>query len=215
MIGDKLTYHSTYKQTTSLVLDTLKDQLNKEHRICIAVGGESGCGKTSLTYALLKDIEEATNLRGFIFHADDYFILPPKDNHNQRLEDISNVGTQEVQLELLDTHINEFKKGKSNLKKPLVIYDENVILEEHVNCLEYDFCLVEGTYVMLLEEPNYKLFMEINYHDTHDLRIKRARDIIDDFTEQVLEIEHQIVKKHRQMAALSIDKKYNITNLKK
>ena len=215
MIGDKFIYHSTYKQITNLVMSELKDKLNKEHRICISVGGESGCGKTSLTYALLKDIEEATNLRGFIFHADDYFILPPKDNHNNRLEDISNVGIHEVKLKLLDTHINDFMNGKTNLKKPLVIYDENVILEEHINCLDYDFCLVEGTYVMLLEKPNYKVFMEVNYKDTRASRIERGRDIIDDFAEQVLEIEHQIVKKHKELANISMDKKFNITNLKK
>jgi uridine kinase len=215
MIGDKLIYHSTYKQITNLVMSELKDILNKENRICISVGGESGCGKTSLTYALLKDIEETTNLRGFIFHADDYFISPPKDNHNNRLEDISNVGIHEVKLKLLDSHIDDFMKGKTVLKKPLVIYDENVILEEHVNCLDYDFCLVEGTYAMLLEKPNYKVFMEINYQDTRALRIQRARDIIDDFAEQVLDIEHQIVKKHKQLANISMDKKFNITNLKK
>lgn len=215
MIGDKLIYHATYKEITKGVIHELKDKLNKQHRICIAVGGESGCGKTSLTYALLKDIEEVTNLRGFIFHADDYFVLPPKDTHNKRLEAILNVGTQEVKLKLLNTHIEEFIKGKTNLKKPLVIYDENVIIEEHVNSMDYDFCLVEGTYAMLLEKPNYKLFMEINYRDTRAARIERARDITDDFAEQVLEIEHQIVKKHIELADVSIDKKFNITILKK
>lgn len=212
MIGDKLTYHSTYKHITSLVINELKDKLNK--RICIAVGGESGCGKTSLTYAFLKDIEEATNLRGYIFHADDYFILPPKTNHNNRIDAIANVGVHEVQLELLDSHISEFKNSETKLKKPLVIYDENVILEEFVNSLDYDFCLVEGTYVMLLQNPDYKVFMDINYNDTRALRIQRARDIIDDFAEEVLEIEHQIVKKHKDLATISMNKAFQITKLK-
>lgn len=212
MIGDKLTYHSTYKNITDLVISELEGTIN--NRICIAVGGESGCGKTSLTYALLKDIEDATNLRGFIFHADDYFILPPKTNHNNRLDDIANVGVHEVQLELLDSQINQFKTGEAKLKKPLVIYDENVILEEFVNSLDYDFCLVEGTYVMLLQNPDYKVFMDINYNDTRALRIQRARDVIDDFAEEVLEIEHQIVKKHKDLANISMNKTFQITKLK-
>ena len=214
MIGDKLTYHSTYKHVTSLVMNDLKEKLNNKHRICIAVGGESGCGKTSLTYALLKDIEEATKLRGFIFHADDYFILPPKDNHNNRLESIANVGTHEVQLKLLDTHLSDFKKGETKLNKPLVIYDENVILEEFVNSLDYDFCLVEGTYTMLLENTDYKVLMDINYKDTRASRIERARDIIDDFSEKVLEVEHEIVKTHTDLADITVDKTFQITKLK-
>ena len=212
MIGDKLKYHATYKQITNFVISQLDDKLNAKHRICIAVGGESGCGKTSLAYALLKDIEAVTKLKGFIFHADDYFMLPPKDNHNHRLEDISNVGTHEVKLKLLDSQIHEFKKGKENLIKPLVIYDENVILEEQISCLDYDYCLVEGTYAMLLEEVNYKIFMETTYHDTRHSRIERARDVIDDFAEKVLEIEHQIVKKHKDLASIIIDKHFKLTN---
>ena len=215
MIGDKLTYHSAYRHVTVFVLSQLRDRLNRKDRICISVAGESGCGKTSLTYALLKDIEQETNLRGYIFHGDDYYKLPPKDNHNQRLKDISNVGDKEVQLSLLDTHIKEFKNGKGHLVKPLVIYDENIIVEEHINCKDYDFCLVEGTYAMLLKAPDYKIFMETTYTDTRHSRIERARDIVDDFAEKVLEIEHQIVKKHKKFADITVDKNYKLTNLNK
>ena len=212
MIGDKITYHSNYRPITDFVINKLLNKFNNHQRICVSVGGESGCGKTSLTYALLKDIEKATKLRGFIFHADDYFVLPPKDNHNLRLQDLSNVGTKEVRLELLETHIGDFKMGKTNLVKPLVIYDENLIFEEQINSSDFDFCLVEGTYAMLLEKPDYKIFMESTYKDTLHSRIERARDMIDGFSDKVLEKEHQIVKSHKVLANLVIDKNLKITN---
>ena len=48
MIGDKLAYHSGFKQTNNKIIDTLRSQLLSGQRICIAIGGESGSGKTSL-----------------------------------------------------------------------------------------------------------------------------------------------------------------------
>ncbi|WP_339916731.1 hypothetical protein [Yeosuana marina] len=212
MIGDKIAYHAAYKPVTDFVINKLKDKLNKRQRICISVGGESGCGKTSLTYALLKDIEATTNLRGFIFHADDYYVLPPRDTHNLRIEDFSRVGTNEVKLNLLEININEFKNGNTDILKPLIVYDENVILEERINSMDFDFCLVEGTYAMLLENSDYKVFMDITYEDTRPVRIQRARDIIGGIAEKVLEIEHEIVKTHKVLADVVIDKNIKIIN---
>lgn len=213
MIGDKLTYHSAYKNITRFVISELKDILTKENRICISVGGESGCGKTSLAYALKIDIENATGRKGYLFHGDDYFKLPPADNHNNRLEDIENVGVNEVNMDILDTHILEFKKG-SPIVKPLVIYEENIIVTEQVNGSEFDFCIVEGTYVSLLRNIDYKLFVETTYIDTYSLRLQRARDLMTDFNEQVLEIEHQITKSQCKLANIVIDKDLNIKTKK-
>ena len=213
MIGDKLTYYSSYKDITNFVISELRDNLINNNRICISVGGESGCGKTSLAYALQKDIEKNTGLRGFLFHLDDYFKLPPTDNHNNRLENIKNVGVNEVKTDMLDTHILDFKKRISVIK-PLVIYEENIIITEPVNSGEFDFCVVEGTYVSTLTHPDYKIFIETTYLDTRKSRIKRGRDPINDFNEQILEIEHRIIKPHYKFANVIIDKDLNILNKK-
>ena len=200
MIGDKLTYHSNFKVISDEVITHLKDQFLNKKRICIAVGGESGSGKTSLAYALFLDIEKQLGIKGFTFHGDDYFHLPPKDNHNKRLTDIKNVGVDEVNLTQLDQHIRLFLNDEKRLKKPLVNYGENTINEEIIYPKDYDFCIVEGTYTMLLKEPSYKIFIENSYADTIENRIKRGRDILDDFSEQVLEIEHKIIKVHVTLA---------------
>lgn len=202
MIGDNLIYHPEYKPVGNVVIAEIEKQMLKGERLCIAVGGESGSGKTSLAYALYVDIQKFFGVQGFLFHGDDYFLYPPKDNHNRRLEDISTVGTNEVNLELLSANILEFKKNENLVTKPLVNYDENKILEEKINPADFHFCLVEGTYSMLLENIDYKVFIETNYKDTKTSRLKRARDIIDDFNEGVLEIEHNIIKEHRKFADL-------------
>lgn len=200
MIGDKLIYHSNFKDTTDAIIAELKDLLLSKERICIAVGGESGSGKTSLAYALLKDIETELDLKGFLFHGDDYFKLPPKDNHSKRLEDLENVGPSEVNTELLDIHLKHFINNEGDLEKPLVNYAENSIGKEIIQIASFDFCIVELTYAMLLEKPTYKIFIENSYIDTKGNREKRARDIMDNFNESVLEIEHNIIKKHFKYA---------------
>lgn len=204
MIGDKLAYHSGFKQTNNKIIDTLRSQLLSGQRICIAIGGESGSGKTSLAYALLLDIENSLGLKGYLFHGDDYFFLPPKDNHNQRLKDIANVGSSEVDLELLDKHLSSFLSNKGHINKPLVHYENNSIGCETIDSSRFDFCIVEGTYTMLLKNTTYKVFIENSFIDTKSNRVKRARDIMNDFNEKVLEIEHNIINEQSKYANLLV-----------
>ncbi|WP_422107153.1 hypothetical protein [Winogradskyella sp.] len=204
MIGDKLTYHSNYRKVTDKIMSRLNKELTTKACVCIAVGGESGSGKTSLAHALHLDIEKKLSLKGFLFHADDYFIRPPKDNHNKRLEDIGNVGVEEVNLDVLDEHIRMFINKADLIEKPLINYNENYISKEIIQPSDYDFCIVEGTYVMLLQEPHFKVFIKKTYKDTMANRQRRARDLINAFNENVLEIEHHIIKAHSKLANMIV-----------
>lgn len=210
MIGDEISYYPEYKQITDFVIKNIVSIKNPDSKLCISVGGESGCGKTSLAYALQKDIEKSTGLKGMIFHLDDYFYLPPADNHNARLKDTNLVGMNEVNMELLDSHLIHFKQKEDILNKPLINYNQNKILSENISCVEFDFCIVEGTYVNALNTPDYRIFMETTYLDTRKPRVVRARDLINDFNEQVLKIEHLIIKPHYKLANIIIDKYLNI-----
>jgi len=215
VIGDEIIYHKGYEKITDFVIEKLASIQKSDSKLCISVGGESGCGKTSLAYALQKDIENNTGLKSFIFHLDDYFKLPPTDNHNARLNDISKVGSNEVNLDLLDSHLIHFKEKSRILNKPLVDYHQNKILKEHISCSEFDFCIVEGTYASLLKNPDYKLFIKTTYLETLNSRIERSRDIINDFNKKVLEIEHQIIRNHKGLADVIIDKDLRISKPKK
>lgn len=211
MIGDQLTYYDEYRKISEYVIERLQDRLEKGERLCISVGGESGCGKTSLAYAIKLDIERQLGLNGFLFQGDDYFYLPPAKNHQARLDNLGHVGMQEVNLKLLDENLAAFKQVAHKVVKPLVNYEENVLLQEQLDPMQFDFCLVEGTYVSALEQPDYKVFIKSTYLDTHTLRIMRARDLLNEFNERVLEIEHSIIKEHQKWADLIVDKELNIS----
>ena len=105
-----------------------------------------------------------------------------------------------------------FSINFNNIKiiKPLVNYSENRIGQEILNASEYDFCIVEGAYASILKNPDFKIFMNLTYIDTKKNRFKRARDIMNEFNEQVLNIEHLIIKEHYKLSNMIIDSKLNI-----
>ena len=63
--------------------------------------------------------------RAAVLYQDDYFVRPPRTNHEFRLLDIhANVGPQEVQLDLIAEHIAAFRAGR-DVVAPLVDYPGN------------------------------------------------------------------------------------------
>lgn len=210
MIGDIVELKSHHYPPARKIVELVQESIeNKEGTFSFTVGGESGSGKSTLSLAIEKVLEEE-GYNTFIFHIDDYFKLPPEDNHKQREADLANVGPQEVNLKLLQKHIDEVKGGIEHLRKPLVHYRENQIREVIVEFDDVDVIIAEGTYATLLDHIDCKVFMLRNYHDTYENRMKRARDHMTPFVEKVLEIEHGILKEHPSMADILVDKEYNV-----
>ena len=207
MIGDRIEIRPEYLDISDKILHHFPEEyFNDSNAVCIAIGGESGCGKSTLSLALKKTLSQH-NINSVVLHQDDYFFLPPKTNHNNRIKSISNVGVEEVNLELLDRHISIIKKRSSDiLLKPLVNYQNDEILEERMSIDKVNVIIVDGTYAMLLKEADFKIFMLRNFKETKEYRIARGRDIISSFNEEVLEIEHQIIKGHKDKAHYIIDK---------
>ena len=210
MIGDQITYLPEMKPLAMAIVKELDDLLQSGSKFCIAIGGESGCGKSTLAHALQMEIDALFKLKGYIFQMDDYFKLPPKDNHEAREQNIEHVGSHEVNLTLLNAHISAFKKGKPVIEKPLVDYHKNTIGLEVVDFANVRYCIAEGTYTCLMSEVDCKLFMEVSYKDTEVFRRKRNRDSMSSFNDKVLAIEHEIIKTHNALADIIIDKNLKI-----
>lgn len=210
MIGDNIIVKNHHMPPAGKILDRVGKRLeNRTGVFVFTVGGESGSGKSTLSLAMKTLLEERGN-KTFIFHMDDYFRYPPQDNHQKRLEDISWVGPGEVNLELLQEHVDKVKEGTGMLRKPLVHYRENLIREVIVEMDDIGVVIVEGTYTTLLENIDCKVFMLRNYIDTYEARVRRGRDQLIPFNEKVLEIEHEIIHKHADLADILIDKNYNV-----
>jgi uridine kinase len=185
------------------------DIANRE-RTVIGVAGESGSGKTrtagELAYYLRRRGLMAREL-----HQDDYFHRPPRTNHEHRERDLSSVGPQEVNLALLAEHVAAFRAGARDVVGPRVVYPENrFALDRRFDFAGTRALVVEGTYVLTLPDLDVRVFLEATHVDTRERRRKRARDIEAPFVERVLEIEHEIVKRQREVADIVIDRRFMV-----
>lgn len=211
MIGDKIVLKPYYLPPAHDIVDLIHHQITSNDEVfTISISGESGCGKSTLAMAI-KLVLEGIGKESHIFHMDDYFKLPPTSNHNQRVEDINNVGPQEVNLELMRKHIADAKLRPVSMIKPLVHYKENDIRQEIIYLNTVDVIIIEGTYTSLLDEVDCKVFIDRTYIDTLQNRSDRAREEMTEFIENVLEIEHQIIKKHKILADVILGKDYSVT----
>ena len=131
---------------------------------------------------------------------DDYFVFPPKTNHEMRKRNIEQVGPYEVKLDFLDSNLRSFKRGESPIYKPLVIYDEDRITTEEMDVSNLDALIAEGTYTTRLEYADVHVFIDRDYKATLEARKKRARDKFEPFIVDVLEREHQIIRQQKARA---------------
>jgi uridine kinase len=205
MIGDKLVITDYHRQGAAQVYEVVKPRLDSSPGpMSVTVAGESGSGKSEIAHCLAELIEK-DGKTAIVLGQDDYFKLPPKSNHEKRLQDISWVGPGEVRLDLLDENITNLKEHPDRpVKKPLVYFDENRIDSETVEPKKRDVIIAEGTYTSLLENVDIRAFINRNYRQTKKARLKRARDPDVDFLEKVLEIEHQEISKHKARADVVI-----------
>jgi uridine kinase len=209
MRGDILIITENHKkaalQSMPFILPKFKEA-NKP--FIITVAGESGAGKSEIAECIAKEFENI-GIKSFIFQQDDYFVYPPRSNTKKREEDINHVGIYEVRLDLLEEHCKAAYECRK-IEKPLVIFEENKIDTEEVDLCNYQVFIVEGTYTTALENVDIHVFIDRDYIDTKGARLKRSREKQDQFLEQILKIEHEIISKHKNRAHIIITKEYNV-----
>jgi len=179
-----------------------------ESRITVSIAGESGAGKSELAAETAR-LLEVQGLHTAILQQDDYFVFPPKTNHEMRRRNIEQVSEYEVKLDFLDSNLRSFKRGESPIYKPLVIFGENRITTEEMDVAELSVLITEGTYTTLLRFVDLRVFIDRDYTQTMETRERRGRDRLEPFVTEVLEREHRIISKHKSQADIIIAADYN------
>jgi uridine kinase len=201
MIGDKLIIEQHHIDRAAEINDLLAGRL--QDRFVITVAGESGAGKSELAYEIYRQLNER-GIKTDVLQQDDYFVFPPKTNHEMRRRNLEQVGPYEVKLDLLDSNLRSFKRGESPIFKPLVIYDQDRITTEEMDVADLKVLIAEGTYTSLLTFADVRVFIDRDYRQTLEARKRRARDRWEPFIEDVLEREHQIISRHKTRADLVV-----------
>ncbi len=209
MIKEETEIKHEYTLLGKQICDTVLPLAKLKEKTVIAVCGESGSGKTVTATSLRMELKKC-GISSLILHLDSYFKLPPKDNHRQRLTGLEWVGAQEVNLDLLQEHVNAFKVGADTITIPVVDYSSNCFEELKLDLTAQDVLIIEGVYSFLLDGINFGIFMERNYKQTKENRQKRNREVYDAYVEKILEIEHQIIAPLIAKADMVIDVNYTI-----
>lgn len=201
MIGDKLIIEPCHTERAEEICGIITKFINPGFTMSVA--GESGSGKSELAVEIARILNE-TSVPAGILQQDDYFVFPPKTNHEMRRRNIEQVGPYEVKLDYLDSNLRSFKRGESLIYKPLVMFDEDRITTEEMDLSDIQVIIVEGTYTSLLRFLDFRIFINRDYHQTKEARERRGRDKLEPFLLKVLELEHNIIKEHKLKADLII-----------
>ncbi len=210
MIGEKIDRTKLNEAAANDLLSVFT-ALRTTPKLVLAIAGESGSGKTHMAIALEASFG-SSGIKTEVLHMDDFFKLPPKLNHQNRLQDFNSVGPAEVDLERLNQILSSFKNNASIINAPLVDYNKDQIEDHEVNLKDVQVLIVEGTYSFYLNAIDFHLFMSRNYKETLELRSKRNRgnEVNDPFIERVLEREHDLITATRVKADAWIDFHFNL-----
>ncbi|MFB6290449.1 MAG: hypothetical protein ABEJ25_01795 [Candidatus Bipolaricaulia bacterium] len=207
MLGDELVIKDHHTERARKIATILEERFSGEDNFVITVAGESGSGKSELATEIAR-INEENQLPTGILQQDDYFVFPPKTNHEMRKKNIDQVGTYEVKLDFLDSNLRSFKLGTDSVYKPLVDYKADKITTEVKEVGKFRALIAEGTYTTTLTFADFRIFIDRNYRDTYEDRKRRGRDKLEPFIEDVLEREHEIISSHKDRADLLITSDY-------
>jgi uridine kinase len=193
------------RSLASMVIDRLR--LPREGRVVIAVAGESGSGKSTTATSLGRELSTSGIPTGLI-HQDDYFLRPPRTNHEYRLLDLRHVGPHEVDLELMQSHVDAFLAGRDVVEGPAVDYPANRFVTRRLDFAVLQALIVEGTYVFRLRGIDARIFLDATHVDTKEHRRIRNRDIDAPVIDRILAIEHEIIALEAQRADIVIDRDF-------
>ena len=210
MRGDVLIIQEWHRKAGLKAAQLIIPQIEQSAgKFTITVAGESGSGKSEIAEVIAEALAEK-NIKTVILQQDDYFIHPPKTNENTRRKDIDWVGANEVHLDIMDQNLKDFKEGKAQITKPLVIFEEDRIIEETINIEEFKVAIAEGTFTTTLNQVDCRVFIDQTYHETKKARLLRAREEQDDFLETVLKIEHKVISSHKRIADFIVTSDYDV-----
>ena len=198
-------------------------EMKKEgRRVILAVGGESGAGKSEvaeyLRFALKGEGIEALTLPG-----DAFFLLTPANNHLARVKAYDKgqlaeyLGPGEIDFDRLEAAIRLAADQKNN--EILVPSDcrrldsrryENVPMD----LTGSDVIIVDLTYSLLLKDADIKAFFQSDFkkrlNEIRERNIARDPDQDFSFIEKVLTIEHEIIQGMKKDANLIITDNYEV-----
>ena len=110
MLGDVLLITDNHRKAAEQIVSRLGK--SESDKVVIAIGGESGAGKSELAHVVSRRLKERGELAK-ILHIDNYYKVSPAERAKSRMEHgIESIGLSEINWYLLGQHIDGFRESK-------------------------------------------------------------------------------------------------------
>lgn len=207
MLGDVLLIEEKHKQAAKAIVE----QINKMDgdKIVIAVGGESGSGKTELGHEIAR-LLKTQNTPAKIMHIDNYYQTSPQErNPWRKAHGVESIGYTEYDWDQINQNLAEFHSDAEEVIMPCIdlLTDQEDQLTTSFKGLKY--MVIEGLYAVQAA-ADVRIFIDLTYHETKKAQLLRGKENVDKWRMQVLEQEHKIVRSLRALANLVVDKNYQV-----
>lgn len=195
MIGDRLVITKRHLDITENLFAAIVKKYVDE-RLVIAIGGESGTGKSEVASCLQHKLYKEKKLRGKIIHLDDYFNVNWQDrNTSRKKKGIDSVGIREINWSKLRRVVKIFKRGIGKLYVQRIHMFTNSIEYVITSNKNIDILIVEGLYANHLKRKDIGIYLEGSIEETYKFRKERGKENPDDeFRQKILKKESKEIK---------------------
>jgi uridine kinase len=210
MLGDILLITDDHRKAADQIVDRLGDI--KADKFVIAIGGESGSGKSELAHVIARRLKDKGELTK-ILHIDNYYKVPPRERTEWRKKHgMESIGLSEIHWDLINQNIAEFRESKQAVLPCIdLLTDQEDKLITNFEGIKY--LIVEGLYP-LKADADLRIFIDLTYHETKKAQVLRGKEPQNEYRRQVLEREHQVVQSLRPLADLIVTRDFEVVEAK-
>jgi len=211
MLGDVLLITENHKKAAKGILSYLKELPGE--KVILAIGGESGSGKTEIAHEVARALKEAST-PAKIMHIDNYYLTSPLERTPWRQKHgIESIGFTEYDWESINRNISEFKGDQDQVTMPCIdlLTDQEDQLVTSFKGLK--FLIIEGLYA-IQADADLKILIDLTYHDTKNAQFERGKEPTNEYRWQVLQREHEVVQTLRTKADLLVHKDFSVSPAK-
>jgi uridine kinase len=202
MIGDKILINEIHHKKANLIYSKLQGKV-------IGIGGLSGVGKTEIALCL-QELLYKDNYYSLLISLDDYYRTNFNDrNRIRKKKGLRSVGVQEIDWELVERAIKQFKEKKEIINLQQINKFTNSFFEVYVygaNKLHY--LIIEGLYAGYLKKMkllDYYVHLKGNLKQTKKFRLERMKENErDNFRKKVVQKEANVIAQLKKFADLII-----------
>ena len=211
MLGDVLLITEKHKKAAEQIVDRLGRI--KSDKMVIAIGGESGSGKSELAHVISRRLKDKGELAK-ILHIDNYYKVSPQERTEWRKRHgVESIGLSEYDWDLINQNIAEFRESKEAVLPCIdLLTDQEDRLITNFEGIKY--LIVEGLYP-LRADADLRIFIDLTYHETKKAQILRGKEPQNEFRLQVLQREHEVVQSLRPSADLLVTKDFDVVEARK